>query len=60
MPTQPQRTIAPTQDQTAEAKIKQLRELFADAPEVGKTALENVLKELKSQVSEPPPPIESA
>ena len=31
-----------------------------DASEVGKKALENVLKELTSQVSEPPPPIESA
>lgn len=42
------------------AKIQQLRDLFADAPELGKKALENVLRELTSQVSEPPPPIESA
>src|SRR5262245_64438249 len=49
------------QDQTAEEKIRQLRALFADAPEVGKTALERVLGELSSQASqEPPPPVESA
>jgi hypothetical protein len=41
-------------------KIQELRELFADAPELGRKALENALRELSSQVSEPPPPIESA
>ena len=42
-------------------KIQKLRELFADAPEIGKTALENVLGELTLQASqEPPPPVESA
>ena len=46
--------------QTNEQKIQQLRQLFADAPDLGKKALDNVLKELTSQVSEPPPPIESA
>ena len=51
---------APEQDLTIEEKIKQLRELFADAPEVGKVALENVLQDLTSQVSEPPPAVESA
>jgi hypothetical protein len=49
------------QDLTAEEKIAKLRALFADAPEVGKKALENALKELSSQASEtPPPPIVSA
>ena len=49
------------QDLTAEHKIDELRKLFADAPELGKKALENVLKELSSQASEtPPPPVESA
>jgi hypothetical protein len=48
-------------DRTGEAKVRQLRELFADAPELGKKALENALREIKSQVSETPPPaIESA
>ncbi len=46
---------------STEEKIDQLRELFADAPEVGKAALENVLSELTSQASDSPPvPIESA
>ena len=45
----------------AEKVIEQFRELFADAPDLGKRALENVLHEIKSQVSEAPPPaIESA
>ena len=51
---------APAAELTGAQKIQQLRELFADATELGKTALENVIKELSSQVSEPPPPIESA
>jgi hypothetical protein len=51
----------PEQDQTGEKMIQKFRDLFADAPEIGKKALENVLHEIKSQVAEtPPPPIESA
>ena len=46
---------------TVEEKIEMLRRLFADAPEVGRTALENVLKRLASDASQkPPPPVESA
>ena len=46
---------------TVDQRIKQLRELFADAPEVGKTALENVLQRLTSDASKTaPPPVESA
>src|ERR1051325_1812074 len=60
MQTQTQIAVAEKQRQAGEEKIRQLRELFPDAPELGKKALENVLKELTSQVSEPPPPIESA
>ena len=48
------------QDQTTESKIQKLRALFADAPEVGKKALENALHELKSQASDLPPAVESA
>ncbi len=49
------------QELTTEEKIAKLRELFADAPEVGRKALENALRELTSQASETPPPaIESA
>jgi len=59
---QPQTQIVTGQEQrrAGEEKIQQLRELFADATEVGKKALENVIAELTSQVSEPPPAIESA
>ena len=61
MATHTQVEARPEQDLTAEEKIAKLRELFADAPEVGKQALENALKELTSQASEtPPPPITSA
>jgi hypothetical protein len=53
-------TAAGSQPQpTVEEKIAELRELFADAPEVGRTALERVLKELTSQ-AEAPRPLESA
>jgi len=61
MTTQPQTASGPEPDETVEQKIQQLRELFADAPEVGKKALENVLQRLASDASQaPPPPIESA
>src|SRR5262249_53959942 len=51
----------PDEHQGVEKKIQQFRELFADAPELGKKALENVLQQLKMQVSNaPPPPVESA
>jgi hypothetical protein len=50
-----------TQSADAEQKIQKLRELFADAPDVGKTALQNVLQRLASDASKaPPPPVESA
>src|SRR5215470_10010340 len=50
----------PEHDQAVEKKIKKFRELFADAPELGKKALENAVEVLKSQASDPPPPVESA
>ena len=37
-----------------------MRELFADAPELGKKAIENALHTLKSQASDLPPAVESA
>src|ERR1043165_4565490 len=44
-----------------EARIAQLRELFAAPPDVGRVALENVSERLQSDASQaPPPPIESA
>jgi hypothetical protein len=61
MATQAQTSTRTEQDHSGEKKIQKLREIFADANDVGKKALENVLKELKEQVSKaPPPPIESA
>ena len=54
-------TEALTGELTVEEKIQRLRELFADAPEVGKKALENVLSRLASDASrKPPPPVASA
>ena len=49
------------QEMTVEQQIAHLRELFADAPEVGRSAFENVFNDLTSQASEtPPPPVVSA
>jgi hypothetical protein len=48
------------QSADAQKTIEEFRELFADAPELGKRALENVIAELKSQVSEPRARVESA
>ena len=56
-----QTLTTPEHDQAGAQKVQQLRELFADAPQLGKTALENVLRELTSDASAtPPPPVESA
>jgi hypothetical protein len=60
MDKQAQVQTGPEQDPIIEQKIQQLRELFADAPEVGKTALENVLQRLTSDASKTPLPVESA
>jgi hypothetical protein len=61
MASQTEAGTRPEQDMTVEQQIQHLRELFADAPEVGKKALDNVLKELTSQASQtPPPPVQSA
>ena len=60
MDKQAQVQTALEQDPATEQKIQRLRELFADAPEVGKTALENVLQRLASDASQAPPPVESA
>jgi len=60
MAAQTQTTVGTVQGTPIEAKIRQLRELYADAPEIGKRALENALQELKSQASDLPPAVESA
>jgi hypothetical protein len=43
------------QERTVDEQIARMRELFADAPEVGRQAVENVIKELKSDASRKPP-----
>jgi len=49
------------QSVNAQQKVQKMRELFADAPELGKKALENVLRELTTDVSQGElPRIESA
>jgi hypothetical protein len=48
------------QDSGIEGKIQQFRALFADAPELGKKAVENALQTLRSQASDLPPAVESA
>jgi hypothetical protein len=53
MATATETATGPEPGKTVEEKIQQLRELFADAPEVGRKALENVLAELTAQVSSP-------
>lgn len=52
---------APEPDQAVEQNVQKLRELYADAPEVGKQALENVLqKGATSFVGKPRTRMESA
>jgi hypothetical protein len=55
MATQTQTTAAPKGTEhalTGKEKVQQLRELFADAPEMAKTALEHALPSLMSQAAE--------
>jgi hypothetical protein len=55
-----QTPIESQNEPSVEEKIQKLRDLFADAPPLGKTALENALRELRSQASDLPPAVESA
>jgi hypothetical protein len=41
----------PGQSSDIKQQVQQVRELFADAPELAKTALENVLREIESGVT---------
>jgi hypothetical protein len=50
----------PKQNQTVEDKVKQLRQLYAEAPQYARTALENSLAELTSFGSKPRARVESA
>ena len=61
MTTQGETATAPEPGQTVEQKIQKLRELYADAPEVGKQALQNILREGgASWVAKPRTRMESA
>src|SRR5262245_60619667 len=42
-----QTATRPESDQTVEKKVQRLRELYADAPELGRVALENMLAHMK-------------
>ena len=53
MATQTQTASEPNRDR-AEQKIKQVRELYADAPEVGRAALENGLRMLMEELAAAP------
>ena len=54
MATQTQTATEPKNDAVVEQKIQKLRELYADAPEIGKAALENGLAMLTEELAAPP------
>src|SRR5499427_1662019 len=47
-------------NQTVEDKVQELRQLFADAPQFAKTALEDTLRDLTSAAAQPRSRMESA
>ena len=51
MATQPQVATGPERHLTVEEKIQKLRELYADAPELGRVALENGLPDLSRELA---------
>ena len=51
MDRQGQAETAPEQEQVVAQKIQQLRELYADAPEMGRVAAEHLLSALQSEVA---------
>jgi hypothetical protein len=51
MATQRQTATGPDQDLGVEKKVQQLQALYADAPELGKVALEHVLPALQSELA---------
>ena len=50
----------PKQDLAVEQRIRKLRDAYADAPQMAKTALENKIQDLASHLSEPQSRMESA
>ena len=55
MATQAETLTESERTQKGKEKIQQLRDLFADAPELGKKALDNVIQLLTEQATQPPP-----
>ncbi len=55
-----QKTTEPGVNPAIEQKIQKLREVFSDAPQMAKTALENKVRDLTSHMSEPRSRMESA
>ena len=51
MTAQTQLATEPKSDAVVEQKIQKLKELYADAPELGKAALENGLANIKQELS---------
>ena len=51
MAAQTQKETASEQSSDLDQKVQKLRDLYADASEIGKTALENVIRALKSGAS---------
>jgi hypothetical protein len=51
MDKQGQAKTGPEQEQVVAQKIQQLRELYADAPEMGRVAVEHLLSDLQSEVA---------
>ena len=60
MATQAATVNRPKQNLALEQKIQKLRDAFANAPQMAKTALENKVQDLASHVSEPGSRMESA
>ena len=60
MTTQAATVNRPKQDLAVEQQIQKLRDVFADAPQMAKTALENKIRDLSSHMSEPRSQMESA
>src|SRR6185295_18856217 len=51
MQPQTQMTITPEREAVVEEKVRKLRELYADAPELGRVALEKGLADLKRELA---------
>src|SRR5262245_41933419 len=54
MATQTATTTGPGQRLTLDEKLQKLRELYADAPELGKAALKNGLDRITEEMAAPP------